>query len=107
MIRALAHLLLVAAILATAPAVADEAEHEHEHGHDRARRDVLAGEIMPLSAILDRIAADQPGELVEAELERHHGRTVYEIRLLTPDGRLLKLYYDARDGVPLPGGLRR
>lgn len=69
--------------------------------HDRIRRAVLAGEILPLSRILELVDRDYPGELIEAELEDKHGRPVYEIKRLTRDGRLLKLYYDAADGTRL------
>jgi uncharacterized membrane protein YkoI len=69
--------------------------------HDRIRRAAQAGEIVPLSAILEDMDRDFPGELIEAELEDKHGRLVYEIKRLTTDGRLLKLYYDARDGSRL------
>ncbi|RAU23085.1 hypothetical protein CU669_02655 [Paramagnetospirillum kuznetsovii] len=73
------------------------------HDHDDARRAVQAGEILPLSAILERVNAEYSGDLIEAELERKHGRPVYEIKLLSKDGKLLKLHYDARDGSALPG----
>lgn len=69
--------------------------------HDRIRRAVLAGEILPLERILQQVDRDYPGELIEAELESQHGRPVYEIKRLTRDGRLLKLYYDAADGTRL------
>ncbi|BAE48994.1 PepSY domain-containing protein [Paramagnetospirillum magneticum] len=69
--------------------------------HDRIRRAVLAGKILPLSRILEQVDRDYPGELIEAELEDKHGRPVYEIKRLTHDGRLLKLYYDAADGTRL------
>jgi uncharacterized membrane protein YkoI len=69
--------------------------------HDRIRRAVLAGEILPLSRILEQVDRDYPGQLIEAELEEKHGRPVYEIKRLTQDGRLLKLYYDATDGTRL------
>ncbi|ARJ66704.1 hypothetical protein WV31_14005 [Magnetospirillum sp. ME-1] len=69
--------------------------------HDRIRRAVQAGEILPLERILEQVDRDYPGELIEAELEDKHGRRVYEIKRLTRDGRLLKLYYDAADGTRL------
>lgn len=69
--------------------------------HDRIRRLVQAGEILALERILEQVDRDYPGELIEAELEDEHGRRVYEIKRLTRDGRLLKLYYDAADGARL------
>jgi uncharacterized membrane protein YkoI len=83
--------------LLAAPALADPGRHDHDH----AREAVMAGDILPLSAILERVKADQPGELVETELESRHGRPVYEIKLLAPDGRLMKFRYDARSGERL------
>ncbi len=72
-----------------------------EHDHDRARRAVQAGEVLPLQELLARLARRQPGQVMEVELEREAGRWVYEIKLLKPDGRLIKLQLDARDGSPL------
>lgn len=64
--------------------------------HDRARAAVQAGEVMPLAALLEGLKRSHPGEVLEVELEREDGRWVYEIKLLQPDGQLLKLELDAR-----------
>lgn len=69
--------------------------------HDRARRAVEAGEIKPLREILATAEAAHGGQLIEAELERKGGRMIYELKLLTVEGRVLKVYYDARSGLPL------
>ena len=72
-----------------------------EAGHDRARRAVEAGEIKPLREILAAAEKSQGGQLIEAELDDEHGRMVYELKLLTSEGRVVKLYYDARTGLQL------
>jgi len=72
-----------------------------DHDHDWVRRAVQSGEILPLSAILERVGSEYDGEMVEAELERKRGHPIYEIKMVTRDGRLLKLHYDARDGRKL------
>ncbi|MGC2857552.1 PepSY domain-containing protein [Novispirillum sp. DQ9] len=72
--------------------------------HDRALEALRRGEVLSLRAILDRAAADQPGDLIEAELEHEHGRPLYELKLLTPEGRVLKLKYDARTGERISPG---
>ncbi|MCP5366198.1 MAG: PepSY domain-containing protein [Hyphomicrobiales bacterium] len=88
---------LAAALLAALPAAAPRADDDHDH--DRARVALREGKIQPLARVLDRIAADYPGDVLEVELEvedageRHP--YVYEIRLLTRDGRVLKLELDA------------
>ncbi|MBR9970971.1 PepSY domain-containing protein [Magnetospirillum sp. J10] len=72
-----------------------------ESDHDRARRAVEDGRILPLREILTRAETAYPGQLIEAELEDDHGKLIYEIKLLTKDGRLMKLIYDAASGEVL------
>jgi uncharacterized membrane protein YkoI len=93
--------VLLAALLAlivtlglVSPAAADD-------DHERARRAVEAGEAMPLTRILERVEADFAGQLLEVELEKDDGRWVYEIELLTPQGNVIELTYDARSGALL------
>ncbi|WP_222105435.1 PepSY domain-containing protein [Denitromonas ohlonensis] len=84
---------LLALLLSTtliAPGLADS-------DHDRARRARDAGQVMPLPAILERVAQDYPGRVVEVELEDEDDRWIYEIKLVQPGGRLLKLEVDATD----------
>ncbi|MBT0962851.1 PepSY domain-containing protein [Denitromonas iodatirespirans] len=81
-------LLLSFALIA--PALADS-------DHDRARRALDAGQVLPLPAILTRVAQDYPGKVLEVELEDEDMRWIYEIKLVQPDGRLLKLEVDAAD----------
>lgn len=66
--------------------------------HDVARKAVKAGEILPLSAVVERVERDLPGQIMEVELERKSGVWIYEIKLLRRGGALVKLKVDARDG---------
>jgi uncharacterized membrane protein YkoI len=95
--RALACLFALL-VLGGSPALARDHDEEEEHGHDRARARVLSGEILPLSTIVGRAELSFGAEMIEAELESRHGRPVYELKLLSPGGRLMKVYYDAVDG---------
>ena len=64
--------------------------------HERARAALQAGEVLPLPQLLERVAREQPGQVLAVELEREDGRWVYELKLLDPAGRLVKLEVDAR-----------
>lgn len=89
--RVLAAFLVAAlAVGAAAPASASD--------HDRARRAVEEGRILPLKEILARAQGAYPGQVIEAELEDEDGMVVYEIKMLTADGRLMKLSYNAATG---------
>jgi len=91
-------------LLATGWSTVHGAPHEWEdddHSHDRARRATERGEILNLSEVYTRIAAQVPGRVLEAELEREHGRWVYELKILDPRGRLQEIELDARTGVIL------
>jgi uncharacterized membrane protein YkoI len=78
-----------------------------DHDHDRARQALEAGEILPLRSILERVERDNPGQVMEVELERKPGgRWIYEIKLLRTGGALVKLRVDARDGSLLDSKTR-
>ncbi len=72
-----------------------------DRDHDRALRAVEDGRILPLKSILDRALVDFPGQMIEAELEDEGGKLVYEITILSVEGRVLKVLYDAQSGTLL------
>ena len=88
---------MLAVMLACPPAQAGD----HARDHDRARAAVQAGQVLPLAVLLQRVQRSHPGQVLEVELEYDDGRWVYELTLLQPGGRLLKLELDAASGEPL------
>lgn len=97
--------LLLASLLAAPLAQASDKDHE------RARQAVQAGQVMPLPALLDKLALTHPGQVLEVELERERKDGVevwvYEIKLLQPDGQLIKLELDAKTAEVLRSKMRR
>jgi uncharacterized membrane protein YkoI len=98
MIRLRVTLLAIAALLLAWASTVVRAGDGHGGDHDRARQALEAGEVLPLRVILERVERIYPGQIVEVELEREHGRWEYEIKLLRSGGSLVKLKVDARDG---------
>ena len=87
-------------------AVAGGAASASDSDHDRARRAVEEGRILPLKEILARAQGASPGQVIAAELEDEGGTIVYEIKLLTTDGKVTKLYYNAATGELLKARTR-
>lgn len=81
-------------VMASPPALADSEQ-------DRARAAVQAGRVLPLKTLLERLEREEPGQVLEVELEQDGGRWIYEIKLLQPGGRLVKLELDAARGTIL------
>lgn len=71
--------------------------------HNRARQAVQAGQVLPLRGVLERMEREHPGQIMEVELEQEEGRWIYEVKLLQPQGQLVKLKLDARTAELLPG----
>lgn len=94
------HSALAATLLAALPARADD-DDDDDDDHDRARRAVEQGRALPLRVVLDQVERQFQGRAVNVELERKHGRLIYEIRLLQADGRVVKLEVDAASGAVL------
>jgi uncharacterized membrane protein YkoI len=60
-----------------------------------------AGKILPAEEILMRSRKVQPGQVVGLELEREHGRLVYEVKLIDNANKMHKLELDAATGAVL------
>jgi uncharacterized membrane protein YkoI len=86
--------LLVAVVLFTAPAVAGAEPDDH----DLVRKGVERGEIRPLTEIHDAVRDKLPGKIVRTEVERIHGRLIYEFRVVDDRGRLFDVLVDAHTG---------
>jgi hypothetical protein len=72
--------------------------------HDRARRAMQQGEILPLSNIRHRVHERFGGKIIGVELQEGGERPssgppwVYDLRVLSPEGRVLSVLMDASDG---------
>ena len=68
--------------------------------HHEARQAVAAGEVVPLEHLLARIREDFGGQVLKVELDREDDESkvgwVYEAKVLTSEGSVLKLDYDAK-----------
>ena len=69
--------------------------------HERALQAVQSGQVLPLAKVLALVEKAHPGQVLEVELENYKQQWHYEIKLLQPDGRLMKLQVDARTGEVL------
>ena len=67
-------------------------------GLEIAEDAVARGEILPLAEILKKVQTTHPGRVTEVELEFSDGIRVYEVDVVTPDGRLIEVDLDARTG---------
>ncbi|TNC48619.1 peptidase [Rubellimicrobium rubrum] len=68
------------------------------HDADLARAAVERGEILPLSAILPDLEARWGGQVLDVEIDEEAGLRVYELEILTADGRLLEVEVNAVTG---------
>jgi len=85
-----ARFLLIALLSVSLPALADDVDHE------RAREAVKAGKIEPLSKALGVIEKRFPGNVLEVELEEKRAGFKYEIKILSNEGRVVKVDLDAK-----------
>ena len=88
-VRRCAGVLLACSFLAAPVWASDRDDHE------RAMQAVQSGQVLPLTTVLERLGREHPGQVLEVELERDYGQWIYEIKLLSADGQLLKLKLDA------------
>lgn len=89
----LSRLVLIGSMAFNTGAVGDHLDH------DSVKRLCDEGRILSMSDVMRRATLIQPGQLLEAELDRDNGRYVYEIRILDPAGRIHELELDAASGA--------
>ncbi|MGP1717803.1 MAG: PepSY domain-containing protein [Methylophilus sp.] len=56
------------------------------------------GQILSLEKISKLAKAHKPGEILEVELEKKHGRYLYEVEILDTRSQVWELKLDARTG---------
>jgi len=69
--------------------------------HEQARQLRMQGDILPLEEVLQQLPHMQDARIIEVELEREHGRYVYEIERLEPGGVVREYVFDALSGALL------
>ncbi|MBR9883779.1 MAG: peptidase M4 [Oceanospirillales bacterium] len=67
-------------------------------GPDEARALVKRGEMLSLDELLEQHSERLAGHLLDVDLEREHGRLIYEIEVLGEDGHVREFEIDARSG---------
>jgi uncharacterized membrane protein YkoI len=89
--------VLVSALIFAAP-LRSFARDDDPERRDAVRRAVEAGEVLPLSKILEKFRGKVSGDITGIEIEREDGRWRYEFRVIDRAGRVLEVHVDARSG---------
>lgn len=56
----------------------------------------LKTEVVPVEQLFQKVQREFEGIILELELEEEDLRWIYEVKLLTPQGNVLKIDYDAK-----------
>ena len=71
-----------------------------DRDQERALKALRAGEVLPLRTMLDEVESRFSGDILEVELDddEEDGRRIwtYKIKLISPDGNVIKLRLDAK-----------
>ncbi len=94
----MARMALLLAAFAAMTAVPSLARDDEPDRRDAVRRAVEAGEILPLSQILEKVRVRVSGDITGIEINREDGRWHYEFRVIDRSGRVLEVHVDARSG---------
>jgi uncharacterized membrane protein YkoI len=84
-----------------APAFAHEREERaarEDHDQEKALGARERGEILPLNKVMAAANIGLLGEIAKIELEKEGGVWIYEFKIITPKGRMVKVSVDAKTG---------
>jgi uncharacterized membrane protein YkoI len=88
-------MLLVAAGLVLATTSGTRADDDD---HDFAKSALEQGRVLPLADIIAKVSRQVPGKVIEVELEDEDGSLVYDLKVLSPQGRLQEIEVNAATG---------
>lgn len=88
------------ATAATAPSAPGGRPRAASSEHDRALRAVERGEALPLSEVLPRMEQRFDARVIDATLRQARGGLVYELKMLSENGRVFVVSIDASTGRP-------
>ena len=88
-------LLALAMLLPLAGGSVAWSDGRDDDDHDLAREALENDRAKPLVELLEMVEGRIDGEIVGIEFEREDGRYVYELKIVTPEGRLREIYVDA------------
>lgn len=86
------------AAFASIAAPRSSARDDDPERRDAVRRAVEAGEVLPLSQILEKVRVRVSGDIADIEINREEGRWHYEFRVIDRGGRVLEVHVDAHSG---------
>lgn len=89
-------LSLVLAVGTISPVLS--AADQDEPDAESVRQWVDEGRILPLEELLERHRDRLHGELLDLQVEREHGRIIYELEIMDSRGRVREIYLDAASG---------
>lgn len=78
--------LIIGLLGLLAPAYADEVPEYQQ----------LETEVVPIERVFQQVQKEFDGIILELELEDEESQWIYEVKLLTPQGNVLKIEYDAK-----------
>jgi uncharacterized membrane protein YkoI len=90
---------LTAGVLSTVIALsltACEMTHRHHHDEDEAHLASMA--TVDIHQAIETASQKVPGTVVEAKLDKEDGQAIWEVEIITPDGRKVEVHVDAKTG---------
>lgn len=77
------------------PVFADEKEHESGKG----KAEMAAAAKVTIDQAIKTASEKVQGKVVEAELEKKHDKTVWEVEVVTSENRVMEVHVDADSGA--------
>lgn len=90
---------VLGAVLASRQGWSSDDEHaDHKDEQHRIRQEVDKDNLIPLERILEIHQDRITGRILDLEVEREHGKIIYELEYMDRDGIIREVHIDAANG---------
>jgi uncharacterized membrane protein YkoI len=90
-------LIAVGALLVVNGPLGVQANGKEDESKEKA--ELAAAAKVTIEQAIKTASEKTPGKVIEAELEKKHGKTVWEVEVLTGDGKVVEVHLDAESGA--------
>lgn len=87
--------VIAAAVLASAGTVWSDSKE----GKKMSKAEMAAGVKVTIDQAIKAASDKAPGKVIEAEIEQKHGKIVWEVEVVTAEGKVLEVHVDADSGA--------
>lgn len=92
-------MVIVGMVLAVTMPVWGDTKSKKEEAEEKGKAEMAAAAKVTIDQAIKAASEKVPGKVIEAELEQKRGKTVWEVEVVTAEGKVVEVHVDSETGT--------